>query len=392
MADNRILTTAQQLFGGGSYVYLYGGNGTETVTQAKPNPNLGGQHPEGLGIDCSHLVQQTLAAAGYDVPNNNSTANIMPAPGALNPAVSNYYSPVDLSNAQAGDVIMFRGHTGILQDYDPQTGVGHFYGSQSSTGPALTTFTANGTKVDPSTGRPIYWGNNEPFYGALEPISKNGLVDSNTSTNQQKPTNLAGQFAAEPLRFLDGTQLSQESGENNYLGNVPAGSNVFVARSTTDLQSLPIGGSSVRYLDSRLLFGNDPATAIAASQSATTPTTANGVMPNYSFINGMLLDTQSGQIAFGSPNGLTDTTTNWPGYSPNNVGAAPTIDANALTGLNWTAPLTELNSALAGMSYLPTDNFSWDNVPTGYDQPVILDLTGNGINITQLGRPTSSST
>ena len=104
---------------------------------------------------------------------------------------------------------------------DPQTGVGHFYGSQSSTGPALyNLYGQNGTKVDPSTGRPIYWGNNEPFYGALEPISKNGLVDSNTSTNQQKPTNLPGNSRRNRFDFWMVLNSLKESGENNYLGNV----------------------------------------------------------------------------------------------------------------------------------------------------------------------------
>ena len=78
-----------------------------------------------------------------------------------------------------------------------------------------------------------------------------------------------------------------------------------------------------------------------------TPRTANGIMPNYSFINGMLLDTQSGQIAFPSPNGLTDTTTDWSRFSFNNVGSTPTIDANALTGLNLTAPRGAPPSELA---------------------------------------------
>ncbi|SHL38223.1 hypothetical protein SAMN05444159_5752 [Bradyrhizobium lablabi] len=128
----------------------------------------------------------------------------------------------------------------------------------------------------------------------------------------------------------------------------------------------------------------------------TNPLTANGITPGFSLINGALLNTQSGQLAFGTPNGPSNTTTNWPGFFSNNTGSTPTIDANALNGLNLTAPLTEFNNATAGMNYIPTDNSVWNNVPTDAPytyapgptvsgEPVVLDLTGNGINITQLG-------
>jgi hypothetical protein len=39
-------------------------------------------------------------------------------------------------------------------------------------------------------------------------------------------------------------------------------------------------------------------------------------VPGYSFINGALLNTQSGQVAFTTPNGLADTTVNWPHSFP----------------------------------------------------------------------------
>ncbi|MDP3076289.1 hypothetical protein, partial [Bradyrhizobium sp.] len=64
----------------------------------------------------------------------------------------------------------------------------------------------------------------------------------------------------------------------------------------------------------------------------TSPLTANGVMQGYSFINGILLNTQSGQIAFGSPNGLSGSSADWSSnFSNNNLGS---LD---LSGLNQTA-------------------------------------------------------
>jgi hypothetical protein len=104
----------------------------------------------------------------------------------------------------------------------------------------------------------------------------------------------------------------------------------------------------------------------------TNPLVANGIIPGYSSINGALLNTQSGQLAFGTAYGPSDTTTNWPSYSINNVNSTPTIDANALNGLNQTADLSSYSTAV---DYLNSPDLG---------QPVVLDLTGNGINITQL--------
>jgi hypothetical protein len=110
------------------------------------------------------------------------------------------------------------------------------------------------------------------------------------------------------------------------------------------------------------------------------PIAVNGLLPGNSLINTALLDTQSGQMAFPlspTPNGLSGTTENWQAYFgqiPQNY--TPTVQDPTVQAPWYSSP------AVTG-NYTPTDNsFSWPDPNSG--NPVVLDLTGNGINITQL--------
>jgi len=114
----------------------------------------------------------------------------------------------------------------------------------------------------------------------------------------------------------------------------------------------------------------------------TNPLTANGVMESYSSINGMLLNTQSGQIAFGSSIGTTTTSANWGAFSiNNNAGSLNFSGLNQTTSSSWYTP------------YLPPSNDYSYNPGWGLNDfdylnsanPIVLDLTGAGINITELG-------
>ena len=112
----------------------------------------------------------------------------------------------------------------------------------------------------------------------------------------------------------------------------------------------------------------------------TDPLAANGVMSGFSFLNGMLLNTQSGQIAFGSPNGLSNTSADWPTYyGNNNVGSLDFSGLNQTATTSWHGP------------YIPPSNDYSFNPGFSYDDfnylgnPIVLDLTGAGINITELG-------
>jgi len=116
------------------------------------------------------------------------------------------------------------------------------------------------------------------------------------------------------------------------------------------------------------------------SNVPTDPLAANGVMSGFSFLNGMLLNTQSGQIAFGSLNGLSNTSADWPtNFGNNNVGSLDFNGLNQTAAMSWYSP------------YIPQSNDYSFNPGFSYDafnylgNPIVLDLTGAGINITELG-------
>lgn len=125
----------------------------------------------------------------------------------------------------------------------------------------------------------------------------------------------------------------------------------------------------------------------------TNPLAANGVMQDYSIINGMLLNTQNGQIAFGSPDGLTGTSADWVGYfGNNNIGSLNFDGLNQTAWSSWYSryyvPSSSDYSFDFGFSPSAFDyiqpGFTYETAPTSA-LPVILDLTGAGINITELG-------
>jgi len=112
----------------GDYVYKMGGDGSILVNGKKQ-------------IDCSHMVNLLLKRAGYNIPYedtrvmNNST----------------YYTTVLPQDVKRGDIALWINassnqggsplfHTGIIEDFNPATNAGHFFGAQTSTGPAKAVF------------------------------------------------------------------------------------------------------------------------------------------------------------------------------------------------------------------------------------------------------------
>lgn len=112
----------------GDYVYKMGGDGSTVVNGKKQ-------------IDCSHMVNLLLKRAGYNIPYedtrvmNNST----------------YYTTVLPQDVKRGDIALWINassnqggsplfHTGIIEDFNPATNAGHFFGAQTSTGPAKAVF------------------------------------------------------------------------------------------------------------------------------------------------------------------------------------------------------------------------------------------------------------
>jgi hypothetical protein len=127
----------------------------------------------------------------------------------------------------------------------------------------------------------------------------------------------------------------------------------------------------------------------ALARDAIDPLVANGIMQDFSFLNGVLFNTQSGQMAFELPDGFSGTTADWQSYFVDNTGAA--IASGQISGLNQTtwepwyaSPTTSYNTGASWGDYNSAASFTWDTAPTSA-LPIILDLTGQGINITELG-------
>jgi len=148
----------------------------------------------GPTIDCSNFVYQVMLSAGYKVDNTSaqdSSSSFIDIVNGTQLSLS-YTKVSSFSDVQPGDVIVFDSgndqHVGIVQSYDPSTGIGTFMGSQSSTGADYNVkFTTNpNTTVDKSDNSFIYWGNgNEPFE-----VSGFARVNQSTYNQQEASTDL----------------------------------------------------------------------------------------------------------------------------------------------------------------------------------------------------------
>ncbi len=163
MSDPNIADGAVSMFGNDdapkntkNSVFTYSENThTHDGTVAPPGRS-------GLGIDCSELANQAVLSAGYNVPYL-ATPQIYEG-GHLTPAGAKYYETVPTNELQKGDLVLFKGHVGVVESYDSKTGDGKFYGSQSKTGPASTEFNTNDAG--------LYWGRadkGEPVLTGLKP-------------------------------------------------------------------------------------------------------------------------------------------------------------------------------------------------------------------------------
>jgi cell wall-associated NlpC family hydrolase len=105
-----LLDTAKKL--GARSEYRTGGTGEDLNKNGIPE------------YDCSELVMRALWELGYtNAPRLNSSGITK----------SSLFYEVSPENAQVGDITVFRtspgqGHVGIVEWYDPSTGVGKFYG------------------------------------------------------------------------------------------------------------------------------------------------------------------------------------------------------------------------------------------------------------------------
>ncbi|WP_426233652.1 EF-hand domain-containing protein [Pseudomonas sp. TWP3-2] len=119
---------------GGDYVYLMGGNGTQTNAAGKKL------------IDCSHMVNLLLTGAGYQIEYEETRA--------MN-ASSRFYTVVPPAEVKKGDIALWIDilpltggsrrlfHTGIVMEYNAETGAGKIFGAQTTNGPSEAFFGRN---------------------------------------------------------------------------------------------------------------------------------------------------------------------------------------------------------------------------------------------------------
>lgn len=111
----------------GRYVYLTrkpAGDGTVVTTErfATKDGRLTFERT-GLGMDCSHFTERYLIHDGYDVPYLD-TKSVFKEEGKLESKASRYLEQVSDNDVEAGDLVYFAGHVGIVTKWDPETASG----------------------------------------------------------------------------------------------------------------------------------------------------------------------------------------------------------------------------------------------------------------------------
>ena len=160
-----------RFFNGQTWVYapskLSAWDGSVTVTDSHGRT--------GPAIDCSHFVDETMLASGYNIPPQQSST----LAGVVNGAQSSYY---DVSQTPVvGGVIVFNGHVGIVTSYDSTTGTGTYSGAQSQNTGVAQNVPFNTTGTPPSQGG-TYWGGQEPVIGYLTP--KDAAYNPSTASSE----------------------------------------------------------------------------------------------------------------------------------------------------------------------------------------------------------------
>lgn len=81
-----------------------------------PNPHNGENVNGGIGFDCSGFVCHVIIESGYRI-NYEGTSTLI---------TSKAFTTIPESSVQPGDIILFRGHVGIVMGYTHKIGLGRF--------------------------------------------------------------------------------------------------------------------------------------------------------------------------------------------------------------------------------------------------------------------------
>lgn len=143
-------------------------------------------------VECNQLVSSALINSGYNIPYFLTTDLFNGT--TITPWAKQYFDPITAAAAQAsngtlqvGDIILFqrtsdgKEHMGVFVGYD-SSGYPVFYGSQSSTGPAMV-------DTDPALHGNYWLGGTEKIVGALHPKdSVHTGIDTTTGGVQSSST------------------------------------------------------------------------------------------------------------------------------------------------------------------------------------------------------------
>lgn len=77
----------------------------------------------GLGIDCSNFVRRYLLSQGVNMPYL-PTRDVMPAKEKLASKGAEVYDAVEPANVRPGDIVHWKGHAGIISEWDAASGRG----------------------------------------------------------------------------------------------------------------------------------------------------------------------------------------------------------------------------------------------------------------------------
>ncbi|OIQ99411.1 bifunctional hemolysin/adenylate cyclase precursor [mine drainage metagenome] len=322
--------------------------------------------PTSIGptVDCSHLVYQTMLASGYNV-------SYIPTPdmnNILHGAASSNYSVVSegitsLNNVQAGDIVVFYGHTGIIQNFtvDPTTGVGTgtYLGAQSNNSGLLESVKFT---TDPQA-QGYFWGGtstagSEAFTGVLRPsaqaydpasaASALNLINEKTDAllsyanlgpyfPQSTITPTTNPDGSVTTKFSDGSTLTKinNTADNSYSEISRLSDGTLVSTSTTNI----LIGSTGNVIGYAVSVSN-PITGTAIATTAL----ADGSIASQTISDGTTLTTTQGGITT-TTNIATGVTTadiagignSLPVYSDGTINAGKyliTLPPNPLDGIN----------------------------------------------------------
>lgn len=196
------------------YIYKTGGDGSTVVNGKKE-------------IDCSHLVNLLLKGAGYEIPYEDTRV--------MNNSL--YYTTVLPKNVKKGDIALWINtspnqgggllfHTGIVEEFNPATNSGKFFGAQTSTGPETAFF---GPKP-PS----YYWPVPTKFLRAKEEFRASAATAAATTPTPTPTPGVPAPLISfqYPFRKADGQQFDNAEEiytalESEVSGHYLLGSNQF---------------------------------------------------------------------------------------------------------------------------------------------------------------------